>query len=160
MESTRIHQNHPGSLLCLVAAGPQVRRRRHPTVSSDRDYYELRIYRLKPGASHALLDSYLEQALIPALNQRGIPQVGVFMNTEAKDGEAVTVLIPYGSLEVFAAVAADLNSDPAVQKAGAPYLQTPTKDNPAFDRIDSWLLLAFTGMPGTAVAGLPCATCN
>lgn len=57
------------------------------------EYIELRAYRLRPGASHALLDSYLEKALIPALNARGIEAVGSFTEPEAKDGAAVWVLI-------------------------------------------------------------------
>ena len=119
-----------------------------------RDYYELRAYRLKPGAPHALLDGYLEKALIPALNARGIKAVGAFTEPGAKDGPAVWVLIPHASLESVADVTASLNADPAVQAAGADYLQSPTKENPAFDRIDSWLLLAFAGLPRYAVPAL------
>jgi hypothetical protein len=112
-----------------------------------RDYYELRAYRLKAGtASSPMLDAYLEKALIPALNSRGIAHVGVFTEPEAKDGPAVWVLIPHPSLESVASVTASLNTDPAVLAAGAEYLQTP-KASPAFERIDSWLLLAFKGMP-------------
>src|SRR5437868_6253613 len=39
-----------------------------PSSSTGREYYELRAYRLKPDAPHALLDAYLEKALVPALN--------------------------------------------------------------------------------------------
>jgi hypothetical protein len=119
-----------------------------------RDYIELRAYRLKAGASHALLDSYLEKALIPALNARGIAAVGVFTEPEAKDGAAVWVLFPHPSLESVANVAATLNADPAVVAAGSDYLATPTTAQPAFDRIDSWLMLAFPGMPRLAVPEL------
>lgn len=114
--------------------------------NGDREYYELRAYRLKAGAPSTLLDAYLEKALIPALNERGIAHVGVFTEPEAKDGPAVWVLIPHPSLESVASVAATLNRDAKVQSAGAEYLQTP-KATPGFERIDSWLLLAFTGMP-------------
>ena len=119
-----------------------------------RDYYELRTYRLKPGASHALLDGYLEKALIPALNARGIPAVGVFTEPEAKDGPAVWVLIPYASLEAMASVTASINADPVVQAAGADYLTSPTLAQPAFDRVDSCLLLAFSGLPTLQVPAL------
>src|ERR1035441_5832920 len=119
-----------------------------------RDYYELRAYRLKAGASHALLDGYLERALIPALNARGIGAVGVFTEPDAKDGPAVWVLIPHPTLESVADATAALNADPAVQQAGADYLESPTKDLPGFDRIDSWLLLAFAGLPRLAVPAL------
>ncbi len=115
---------------------------------------ELRAYRLRPGASHALLDLYLEKAFIPALNARGVEAVGVFTEPDAKDGPAVWVLIPHPSLESVAAVAAALNADPAVQAAGAEYLTSPTTAQPAFDRIDSWLFLPFAGLPRLAVPAL------
>ena len=121
---------------------------------SSGEYIELRAYRLRAGAPHALLDSYLEKALVPALNHRGIEAVGVFTEPEPKDGPAVWVLIPHPTLESVASVAAALNADPAVQAAGSAYLATPTKDQPAFDRIDSWLFLPFSGLPKLAVPAL------
>ena len=123
--------------------------------SGSREYYELRSYRLKPGASPAPLDSYLEKALIPALNQRGTKNVGVFTEididrnaatSKPKADSPVWVLITHATLESFAGVAATLNADPAVQKAGAGYLDVP-KATPAFDRIDTWLYIAFAATP-------------
>eukprot|EP01035_Chromulina_nebulosa_P004205 gene4205-5738_t len=55
-----------------LAAGVKATAAEKPTMASARDYYELRAYRLKPGASAALLDAYLEKALLPALNARGL----------------------------------------------------------------------------------------
>ena len=126
-----------------------------------REYYELRCYhlkadtRLKTDADPGALDAYLEQAMLPALNRRGIRNVGVFTELEInketatstpKPGSPVWVLLPHATLESFVNVSAELNTDPAVQQAGQSYLQTK-KINPAFERIDSWLLLAFKGMP-------------
>ncbi len=119
-----------------------------------RDYVELRAYRLKPGAPHTLLDGYLERALIPALNTRGIKAVGAFTEPDAPDGAAVWVLIPHSSLQSVHAVTASINTDAAVLAAGADYLRGPTKANPAFDRIDSWLHLSFTGLPRLQVPAL------
>jgi hypothetical protein len=118
-----------------------------------RDYYELRAYRLKAGANHELLDTYLEKAAIPTWNRLGIKTVGVFTETEPKDGPAVWVLIPHSSLESFSTAWSRMNADAEYQKTGASYLQT-AKDNPAFERIDSWLLLAFAGMPRLEVPEL------
>jgi len=126
-----------------------------PSAESGREYYDLRAYRLKPGASSAALDAYLEQALFPALAQRGIRNVGAFTELDVNKNAAtatpkpdspIWVLIPHPSLESFASVSADINTDPAVQKAGASYLEAK-KAEPAFDRIDAWLLRAFAGMP-------------
>lgn len=127
----------------------------------NREYYELRCYRLQAGTrlkaepNPALLDAYLETALLPALGKLGIKHTGVFteldVNKEAatstpKPGSPVWVLIPHASLDSFVQVSAALITDPAVQQAGATYLQTP-KATPAFERVDTWLLLAFASMP-------------
>jgi hypothetical protein len=137
------------SAVTAVSAGPAAAAR------ARRQYYELRAYRLKPGAATSLLDGYFEKAFLPALRRRGIESVGVFTELEvnktdqtsvAKPDTPVWVLVPHASLESFVTVSAELNADPAVQKAGAEYLQSP-KSAPAFERIDSWLLLAFKGHP-------------
>ncbi len=120
-----------------------------------REYYELRAYRLKQGAGRSLLEGYLEKAAIPAWNRLGVKPVGVFVqqpregtpaNTEARDESVVWVLLPYPTIETFATAVTKLNADREHQQAGAEYLQT-AKDNPGFERIDSWLMLAFAGMP-------------
>lgn len=111
-----------------------------------REYYELRIYRLQPDADHALLNGYLERALIPGLNRLGIKPVGAFTEIEPKEGPALFLLIPYPSLSAFSTVSARLEADSEYQKAGAAYLGTP-KSNPGFSRIDSSLMLAFSGLP-------------
>ena len=121
----------------------------------NREYYELRAYRLNSGANHDLLDAYLEKALIPGLNRLGIKPVGVFVQqdrsgasdpTEVRDASTVLVLMPYPLIGLFATANARLPADPQYQKAGADYLNSP-KASPAFDRIDSWLMLAFAGLP-------------
>ncbi len=129
-----------------------------------REFYELRAYRLAPGTTTGLLDRYLEAALIPALNKHGLASVGAFTELEVdkkagtaqpKPGTAESpatlwVLITHPTLRSFVEVAAELNSDPAVQSAGRDYLLTP-KANPAYTRVDSWLLRAFAGMPKMVV---------
>ena len=127
---------------------------RAAAVQAGREYYDLRAYRLRAGAT-SLLDGYFEKALLPALEHRGIKSVGVFTELDvnkaeqtsvAKPDTPVWVLIPHATLDSFVTVSAELNSDPAVQKAAAEYLRTP-KAAPAYDRIDSWLLRAFKGHP-------------
>jgi hypothetical protein len=120
-----------------------------------REYYELRAYRVKPGASLAPIEGYLEKALLPALARRGVKNTGVFTELDVdkragtskpKADAPLWVLIPYVSLETFASVAADLNADAAVQSAGAAYLGA-AKATPAFERVDTWLYRAFASMP-------------
>src|SRR5215469_9815434 len=66
--------------------------------SSNREYYELRIYRLKAGAKGDLLDAYLEKAAIPAWNPLAIKTVGVFLQKAPKVDAALYVLLQYPSL--------------------------------------------------------------
>jgi hypothetical protein len=149
------------SLAASAAAALSTRLAATTEAPVNREYYELRCYRLQAGtrlkadANPALLDSYLEKALLPALGRAGITNTGVFTELEInkesntsspKANSPVWVLIPHVSLESFVRVSATLNADPAVQAAGADYLQAP-KATPAFERIDSWLLLAFGGLP-------------
>ena len=133
----------------LAAMAPSSRAAEPPAAGGE--FLELRAYRLRPGAPHALLDGYLERSLIPALNARGVGAVGVFTEPDSKEGPAVWVLIAHPSLESAASVAASLNTDPAVQASGGDYLTLPTKEEPAYDRIDSWLFLPFSGLPRRAV---------
>ncbi|MFO1502156.1 MAG: NIPSNAP family protein [Verrucomicrobiota bacterium] len=113
---------------------------------STQEYYQLRVYRLKPDADTSLLNQYLEKAAIPALNRIGIKPVGVFNETDAKADPAVYVLVPYPSFEMIATIPARLRADADYMSAGADYLQTP-KSKPAYLRIDTWLLRAFAGIP-------------
>jgi hypothetical protein len=122
-----------------------------PGGGTAQEYYELRAYRFKEGASHELLDAYLEKAAIPGLNRLGLKPIGVFTEIEPKGPSSVYVLIPYPTLEAFATAGPRLNADRECQEAGAAYLQAP-KASPAFDRIDSWLMLAFAGQPKLKLA--------
>lgn len=132
--------------VALAGVGPAQFASAAETKTSGREYYELRAYRLQAASDHSLLDGYLEKAAIPALNRLGIKSVGVFTEVEPKESAAVYMLIPYSSLDTFATAAARLNDDSEYQSAGSEYLQT-TKTHPGFVRIDSWLMLAFAGMP-------------
>jgi NIPSNAP len=115
-----------------------------------REYYELRVYRLKDESSRAQLDGYLERTVIPALNRHGCKPVGVFVEKEPKQ-PAVFVLIPYRSLEQFREVSPGLLEMPEYEQSAGAYWNA-SKNQPAFDRIDSWLLLAFTGLPHIQLA--------
>lgn len=122
-----------------------------------REFYELRCYRMKAGASRASLERYFENALLPALAARHVSPVGVFTEIHLDHQAAqpiaapqvnppIWVLIPHPTLESFVWVSAELNGDPVVQEAGAEYLQS-SMTNPAFERIDVCLLRAFAGLP-------------
>ncbi len=129
--------------------------------ASAREYYELRCYqlkadtRLKANAPRAGVDAYLEKAVLPALGKRGIKNVGVFTEIEVdkpagtskpKADTGIWVLIPHATFESFVSTSAELNEDPALQQAAAGYFSMD-KATPPYERVDTWLLRAFTSMP-------------
>ena len=108
-------------------------------------YYELRIYTTTSDAQRQRVNDYWQNAAIPAYNRMGIQPVGVFTEQEDSATNNIYVLIPCDSMEIFTAIPAKLAADADYQKAAAEYLSAP-KPNPAYDRFESSLLVAFDGM--------------
>ena len=114
-----------------------------------REYVEIRKIMLKSPEKQALLESYLRDAAIPALNKLGVSEVGVFL-PEMPDVKAVVyVLLRHASLDTVAK-SADVLSEAAVQQAGAAYLNV-TAEEPVYERIENWLTRGIGGMPGVKV---------
>jgi hypothetical protein len=137
--------------LASLGGAAQARAAVQAAESRKREYYEIRAYRFKAEAKHDLLDTFLKEAAIPAWNQLGIKPVGVFTEIDSTAAPVVYVLLPYPSLEVFGLAATRAGADAPYQSSAASddllsYL-LPPKSNPAFDRIDAWLMVAFSGMP-------------
>jgi hypothetical protein len=110
-------------------------------------WYELRTYLFANDAQRQLTDTYLKQALLPALNRVGIDNVGVFAELQPQGTACLFLLIPYPTPAALPEIAEKLARDTAYASTGAPYLNAPPA-NPAYDRIDSSLLRAFAHMPG------------
>lgn len=113
-------------------------------------WYELRTYVLANDQQRQLTDTYLQQALLPALNRAGIDNVGVFAELQPQGTASLFLLIPYPSPEALPEIAEKLARDTAYTSTGAPYLNAPPA-SPAYDRIESSLLRAFAHMPGMDV---------
>ncbi len=113
-------------------------------------YYELRVYTTKAEAQQERISAYWEKAAVPAYNRLGVATVGVFTELEASPTSHVYVLIPFASAAAYAAVPAKLAADAAYQAAGADYLNREKAD-PAYERFESSLLVAFDGMKTLAV---------
>ena len=113
--------------------------------SSEKEYYELRLYRMESEAKTKLLEEFLGEAAVPALNRIGISPVGAFRMMEG-DSPDLYVILPHKSLESLATATARLMSDGEFCKAGASLLDAP-KSDPAYQRIESSLMVAFDGMP-------------
>jgi hypothetical protein len=116
--------------------------------SQTRNIYQIKIYSIKSEQQGQQLDSYLQNAYIPALHRTGIKNVGVFKPVEDEEmaGKEVYVLVPFESINQFEQLRAHLNNDKKYLKEGADY-HNAAFDNPPYVRIKSILLRAFSTMP-------------
>jgi len=114
-----------------------------------REYVEIRKYSLKSPERQAVLEAYLKDAAIPALNRLGVSHVGVFLAEKPDPKPVVYVVLRHASLDQFAKTT-ELLGDAAVQQTGAAYLGTPATDA-VYERVESWLTKGIEGMPSVAV---------
>ena len=117
-----------------------------------RQFTELRTYHLADADDLAALDAYMENALLPALKRQGIGPVGVFAKDAENEDKSpnLYVVIPFDSLEQFAAMQEKLDADKAYQTAAGGYFAA-TAEDPRFLRIDSELLHDFEVWPRVVV---------
>jgi len=113
---------------------------------SGAEFYELRIYTLKNAEQQKLVEDYFQNAFIPALNRLGSKNIGVFTELKPDGQTRIFALIPYNSLDGFLSTQSKLAADADYNTQAAPYLNAPMA-SPAYDRIESSLLQAFSHMP-------------
>lgn len=113
---------------------------------------ELRTYTLVDAAAEEKLDSYLEKALMPALQRQGIGPIGAFdQAAAAEDGSIqVLLLLPGASVEAVTSASAKLNADEKYKADAADYLSIPASQ-PLVKRIRSELLMSFNCWPKVVV---------
>ena len=108
--------------------------------------YELRVYTLKDDVQQKLVEDYFQNAYIPMLNRLGSSNVGVFTELKPTGQTKLYAIIPYNSPEDFFNAPAKLAADDTYKQQASAYLNTPLTA-PAYDRIESSLLQAFSHMP-------------
>ncbi len=117
-----------------------------PNTPPQRQFYELRQYRLQNGPQTKLADDYVSGALLPALNRLGIAPVGVFHLDIGPETPTTTLLLPAANADLLATADLRLAEDAAFLAAAEPFWNAPAS-HPPFVRIDSSLLVAFEGWP-------------
>ena len=120
-----------------------------------RNYFQIKVYQLKNKEQEERVDKFLQQAFLPALHRAGISKVGVFKPI-ANDTAAIRriyVLIPFNSFDQFMELPKLLAKDNQYVSDGKNYIDAVYND-PAYLRIESTLLLAFTGMTGVSAPQL------
>jgi NIPSNAP protein len=117
-----------------------------PAAQSAREYYLLRRYQLQAGPQTKIVESYISDALIPALSRMEMGPIGAFKLDYGPETPAFYVLIPGRSVEALATIDLQLGKAANFLKAGELFWNAPAAA-PAFLRMESNLLAAFEGWP-------------
>src|SRR5271157_766732 len=120
----------------LGAAGSET----EDTSNGLRDLYELRRYVIDHEPQRQAFDAFQRDAAIPALNRIGIMLVGVFYPENKLS--PIYMLLRHRSTESLLTSTQKLLADAEYLRKGADFLNAPA-DKPAFQRMESSLLLAF-----------------
>lgn len=115
-----------------------------------RQYYELRKYLLRRDAQVQVTAKYLSDALVPALNRMGIGPVGAFAVDIGPETPTVYLLLPSENIETLVSAGLRLREDATFLAAAEPFWNAPDT-SPAFQRVESTLLIAFAGWPQLVV---------
>ena len=132
-----------GSALAVAHASAAVP---EPVTGKPREFYLLRRYGMQNGPQTKLVETYFQQALVPALGRMGLGPAGAFRLEYGPETPAFYLLIPGSSAEVLATLDLHLAADSSFMAAAAPFWDAPAT-TPAFLRIESTLLSAFPGWP-------------
>jgi hypothetical protein len=114
--------------------------------ANTREYYQMRRYQMRTGPQTSITQSYFADALIPALSRLGLGPIGAFEAVIGSEAPAYYLLIPANSAETLAQLHLRLANDAAFLKAAEAFWNAPASA-PAFDRIETSLLQAFSGWP-------------
>ena len=115
--------------------------------TKSREYFEIRVYHFTTIQQETAIDSYLRNALLPAMHGKGIRRVGVFKSLENDTvaDKKIYILIPHKSIEKYVQLSERLVKETGLQNAGKDYLNA-SYDKAPFARFETILLSAFDDM--------------
>jgi hypothetical protein len=123
-----------------------------------KDLIELRLYHFASTEKQRAFETFLSRVAVPALNRTGVKPVGVFSlkkedNPELKpeyDHPLLFVVMTHRSMQSVVGLVERLSSDISFTTQGSEILEAP-KNQPAYTRFESSLLLGFDGAPRVEV---------
>ena len=123
--------------------------------SKNSSFYEIKVYHFESNEQENQIDQYLKDALLPALNRKGIKTVGVFkpIGNDTLAEKRIYVLTPFKSAQQFIDLPEELEKDQQFKAAGKLYLEAKY-NQPPYKRMESVFLKAFAGMPTLSVPSL------
>ena len=108
------------------------------------EVYEIRTYELFQYSNFKNFNTYFEYHFIPALNQQGINNIGVFQEVSEDLPKKIYVFIPFANVESYQKAKIFMSNDAKIQKASA---ELSPVNKPIFNRYETSLYMAFDGMP-------------
>lgn len=120
----------------------------HLNAQDNRQFYLIKLYHFDEPAQQKNTEDFLQKAWLPAIHKLGIKQVGVFtpVGNDTAGKKKLYVLLPLSSLNDVYRLDDALLKDQQYLSAGASYIQA-THNQPAYNRMEMFLLRAFTDMP-------------
>ena len=120
-----------------------------------REFYQITIYHYKSAEQEKVLDSYLQNALLPALHRMNLSHIGVFkaISNDTSSTKMLYVLVPVKSLEMITKMPSKLSADKEYQSNGADYINALYTASP-YTRMETILLQAFPLAPQLQVPAL------
>ena len=134
------------STTAIAGAGSATLLRGAAHKAGESRFHELVRFEVLNNAKRGQLESFLGDTVIPGLNKLGCSPIGVFRPKYGAHGSEVYMLVPHASIDSFLTVWDKLAKTPAYQTAADREM-----DDPLYERMESSLLKAFTGMPEVEV---------
>ncbi|WP_411273817.1 NIPSNAP family protein [Daejeonella sp.] len=118
-------------------------------------FYEIKVYHFENASQEELIDDYLKNAFLPAMNRKGIQNVGVFkpVNNTLSEDKRIYVLVPFKSTKQFTDMSEQLAKDAMYNENGKAYLDASYNKAP-YKRMESIFIKAFSLMPNMEVPAL------
>src|SRR5436305_13343159 len=81
------------------------------------EYYQITVYHFKDATQEKTIDSYLQNALVPALHKINVSKVGIFkaLSNDTAGDKLLYVFIPIKSLDEVSKINDILRTDPTYQ---------------------------------------------
>lgn len=116
------------------------------TIYAQKEMYELRVYELKFDSPENILNDYISNALIPALNRQGIYNIGVFEELGEALPKKIYLFIPYENMGAFQNTYEKLKTDTAFKTASESY-NTAEEQSFPYETYSTSFFIAFDGFP-------------
>ena len=99
---------------------------------------------MRLGGQPKVVNDFLGEVYLPLLNKLGVPPVGAFTLTFGPDVPTIYLLSPYASLAAFGTTQERITAElPRLTAPAAQAFLSPPPGQPAYQRIESQLLVAF-----------------